>query len=771
MTPDEGHAIADRYELAGTLGGSASAVVYRARDLLSGDEVAVKVFRHAALQNSAALKAYKRDLAVLRDHVHPNVVRILDFGETAGAFYVAMELIRGEPLSRRDPHLPGWPYDALLELMEQVTSGLASLHAHGIVHGDVRTSNIVRHEGAITLMDFGPQRDSRQVTVHAPDSTWPYASPERLMGRPLTAASDVYSAAAVVYDLLVGEPPHARASLADRATAQLPCLRGLVPGAPEILLGVLERCLNPDPTLRPADAAGIAEECRGGRREAELPSLAARIGGVPLDISETVALLLAICRDVKCIHDAGKAHPELSPRNIRFTCGGEVSIDSYPAPPANATLLLTEPKYAAPEMLLTHTTAGGVVHIRSDIYVLGFVAYEAIAGGDAFRRQLFKEQDAPDSELFWMKWHSDKTASLLPLADVNPSVPQELCALVHRMIEKDPDARPSSLDEVASELTQLQRRLETTGDIDLASISCLDEEETPDSPVLKQVRKVLLHVLLITVLLASAGAVWMSKARLEQFLHRVAGTPPPPAPAATLETATGPMVLVPGGRFVVGSSAVPNESPAHTIYLAAFYIDKYEVSNGRYRAFTDSTGYSQPPAPSWDPDYFAKNSYPVLNVSWRDAQAFCAAAGKRLPAEAEWETAARGASPSSRFWANWTVSGLANVKNAGTGLPVPGGQFAADVSPFGVHDMAGNVHEWVNDRYSLYEGNPASLDGADVAKVVRGGSFAFSPPGLSPSWRASLNPSITPGSDSPVGFRCAADPSLGVSRSRVQSPQ
>jgi len=433
--------------------------------------------------------------------------------------------------------------------------------------------------------------------------------------------------------------------------------------------------------------------------------------------------------------------------------------------------MMTEPKYAAPEVLLTHTTSSGAAHLRSDIYVLGFVSYEALAGGGAFRRQLLKDPDEPESDLFWMKWHSDPAAQLQPLIAVNPSVAHELSTLVHRMIEKDPNARLSSFDELESALIQLQHRFDTTGDIDLASISGLAPTRTADSPVHTRVRNIALRVFLLAVLLVTAGGAWLSRARVELLFQRVAHTPSPPSLAATIETATGPMVLVQAGRYAVGSNAAPNESPAHTVYLPAFYIDTYEVTNGRYRAFTDSTGYSQPPAPSWDADYFAKIAHPVINVSWRDAQAFCAAAGKRLPTEAEWETAARGASPASRFWANWTVDGLANLKNSGTARPVPVGQFIADVSPFGAYDMAGNVHEWVNDPYSLYKGNPASLEGSDSAKVVRGGSFALAPPELSPSWRASLDPSITPGKDSPVGFRCAADPLQSVTRPRAQLPQ
>ena len=80
--------------------------------------------------------------------------------------------------------------------------------------------------------------------------------------------------------------------------------------------------------------------------------------------------------------------------------------------------------------------------------------------------------------------------------------------------------------------------------------------------------------------------------------------------------------------------------------------------------------------------------------------------------------------------------------------------------------MAGNVHEWVNERYMLYAGNPIPFEPNNGAKVVRGGSYAMGSAELTPSWRASLDPSIAPEVDSPVGFRCAADPSIVVDGAR-----
>ncbi|HJZ97577.1 MAG TPA: serine/threonine-protein kinase, partial [Candidatus Solibacter sp.] len=191
-----GQVIAGRYELTGVLSSGAETTVWRARDVSSGREAAVKVFRAIALRNPTALKMFKRDLAVLRDDPQANIIRVFDFGEHNGAFYVAMELVAGASLSHAADVSP-WPEEAVLEALEQIASALAWLHSHQVVHGDIRPSNIVSIDGRIKVMDFGPQRDSRQVTLEAPDSHSPYASPERLLGRPMTPASDLYSVAAV----------------------------------------------------------------------------------------------------------------------------------------------------------------------------------------------------------------------------------------------------------------------------------------------------------------------------------------------------------------------------------------------------------------------------------------------------------------------------------------------------------------------------------------------------------------------------------------------
>jgi serine/threonine protein kinase len=788
----KGQVVAGQYELIEPLGEGAETTVWHAGDRSSGHDVAVKVFRAIALRNPAAVRSFKRDLTVLRDNPHTNLVRVYDFGEHGGALYVAMELVAGTAFSHA-ADVPEWTEDAVLEALEQTASALAWLHSHDVVHGDIRPSNIVSVDGRIKVMDFGPQRDSRQVTLEAPDSYSPYASPERLLGRTMTTASDLYSAGAVMYELLTGDPPDATSGLVERAIAEAPRLSERAPGVSPELAAIVERCLNPDPRLRPSTALQIAEGCRAllgrknvpAKREITGKPLADRISSSPLTSTEVSDLLLAICHTLNGIHGAGLAHSDLTPKNIHILPDGHPHIESFPTAPPNATLAMTEPKYVAPETLLS-SNATEVGHPRSDIYVLGFVAYEALAGRDAFRRQLFKDGAEGETDLFWMRWHADPTTRLQPIREVNSFVSEEFSKLIQRMTEKDPAVRMADLKDVESAIRQIQRRFRTTEDIELAPPP--NSGLKSSAPVNRRRRSPrTLHIVLLLITMLSCGLAgwyfvgsghssrlpararyWIAekvgsgRRRVGGLLHRPQNPSSSPTLPSTIKTASGPMVLVPAGRSEMGSSTVANEGPAHTIYLSSFYIDKYEVTNSSYRTFADNTGYPQPHAPSWDASYFGKSTHPVLNVSWRDAQAFCTAAGKRLPTEAEWEKAARGSSPASRFWANWTVPGLSNVKAAGRAMPAPVGSFPADVSPFGAYDMAGNVHEWVNDRYALYPGNPIPFEPNETAKVVRGGSYAIGPVELSPSWRASLDPSIAPGADSPVGFRCAADPSIVV---------
>ncbi len=207
------------------------------------------------------------------------------------------------------------------------------------------------------------------------------------------------------------------------------------------------------------------------------------------------------------------------------------------------------------------------------------------------------------------------------------------------------------------------------------------------------------------------------------------------------------MVLIPAGEFLMGSSVedvewfltefiyrrpsrFANEQPQHSVYLDAFYIDKYEVTNAQYKGFLDKTGHTPPLF--WNDDLYNQPEQAVMAVSWEDAAAYAEWAGKRLPTEAEWEKAARGTDgrywPWGNQWDNTKLNGNDVGAVDGYIYTAPVGSYPQGVSPYGVHDMAGNVWEWTADWYdeNYYEYSPRmNPKGPESGEnhVARGGSW------------------------------------------------
>lgn len=218
-----------------------------------------------------------------------------------------------------------------------------------------------------------------------------------------------------------------------------------------------------------------------------------------------------------------------------------------------------------------------------------------------------------------------------------------------------------------------------------------------------------------------------------------------------------PMVRVPAGPFRMGSEGGnQDERPQREVTLPAFWIDKYCVTNAQYRRFLAATEGAIKPPPSFARDDFVGPRQPVVSVSWEEAAAYARWAGKRLPTEAEWEKAARGAEGRTYPWGGEPPAGRANFGGAHPG-PLPPGSFPGGASPYGVMDLAGNVAEWVADYYGRgYYAEAPDRDprgpARGASRVVRGGWWRDKAGELRAFRRGHLPPAQRHGG---VGFRCA----------------
>lgn len=229
------------------------------------------------------------------------------------------------------------------------------------------------------------------------------------------------------------------------------------------------------------------------------------------------------------------------------------------------------------------------------------------------------------------------------------------------------------------------------------------------------------------------------------------------------------MVQIPEGPFTMGSNdGDPDEAPEHQVFLKGYYIDRNEVTQDEYLRFAKMTKRPVPRIEVFEDDQskVLKPELAAMSVSWEDAKAYCKWAGKRLPTEAEWEKAGRGEGKRKYPWGDKFVPGMANVDGPEDGYKylAPPGAFEAGRSPYGLHDMTGNVAEWVADSYDehfykkgIYR-DPKGPDDGDL-KVVRGGSWRETEQNARLSkrfaakyWR----------NDITIGIRCASDLDSGL---------
>ncbi len=210
----EGTVIANRYQIKGLIGSGGMAHVYAATDLELEEVVAIKVFQQV-VQNRAGLDRFRREMKLSRKLVHPNIVRIYEFGTWRGARFITMELLDGDDLENFMEKRGGGPIPAseALRLMIQACDGLGAAHEAGVIHRDVKPQNlfVIENGTRLKVMDFGIAKvnnNAASISVTGVRVGTPrYMSPEQIQGdAKVTPASDLYALGGVMYELFTGTP-------------------------------------------------------------------------------------------------------------------------------------------------------------------------------------------------------------------------------------------------------------------------------------------------------------------------------------------------------------------------------------------------------------------------------------------------------------------------------------------------------------------------------------------------------------------------------------
>ena len=482
-----------------------------------------------------------------------------------------------------------------------------------------------------------------------------------------------------------------------------------------------------------------------------------------LTLPQAANVIAQVAEALSCAEAKRIVHRDLKPANMLLDENGRIKLlDFGISRIADLSDGLTRPgeSMGTPYYMSPEQIRGDTCDIRSDLYSLGVVFFELLTAKKPF--------DLESTVGIQMAHLSTVPPSLLTY---DPELPIECDIIVQKLLAKLPEDRyqntaellsvliargaspnagelrpavEAGLGEVIARADELPLDLPATSSPTLAAVSATSlatesssgavatapveapptfvaETPAPEpvTPPSGSKRWLAIGVAALVLLAIAGTALWLMRSK---ETRSTASQPVTPAAPPVYSDAHGRMVLVPEGAFQFNASP---ELPAQTVSLQAFYIDETEVSNAEYRHFCEATGHTRPAAP----DFAAHPDYPVTYISYEDAAAYAAWAGRRLPTEEEWEKAARGTDGRIYPWGNspWKDNIPDKLQPV---LSEP-----LRKSPYGAYNMADNVWEWTSTPYA-----PTPMGTSGMKRVMNGNKF-------SADWRITKGGSFASGSE------------------------
>ena len=731
--PMLGRLLDNRYRMTKKIGEGGMGSIYKAVHTEMGRTCAIKLLAPITSGREEALARFKREAKMASRIDNPHAITIYDFGEAEnGLLFLAMEFIDGRPLSGIIADHRMLPVDRAAHITYQVAEALSAAHALGIVHRDLKPDNVMitrkgKDSDYVKVLDFGI---AKSVADDSADNltktgfvlgTPVYMSPEQLLGENLDGRSDIYSLAIIVYEMLSGKLPfvgdNQQAVMMKRITGLPVPLRAVAPQVSEAVERVVMQGLAREPGERVDDAKEFAEALltatTGGtqmlgkgstRRIADQATEGKTMVWATGNLTDGAAPTPQDATLVMDAHSTVQSGPGTTPMTQPADLSTQPqTADALPrVPPTQPDMAHLPPPIDMTTPLTPLATQSNQSSVTSEVprrkpvMLIAVIAAVIVIGVVAF--------------LLIPRGGSGMT---LTFKNAPPGA---------QVFIND-----SSRGTVAAD-----------GTLKVADI-------TPGQALIK-----------------------LTKDGFSDFTTAVTGNKGAQQTVEALMLPleidyNGPMVLVPEGEFIMGDDNGPaDERPAHKVKLPAYYIDKYEVTNAQYKRFCDEDRGGKYPVTKVDPNYVTQfPKLPVVGITYDDAAEFAKWAGKRLPTEPEWEKAASWDWKTQKKriypWGDQGNAGSANIGRSEEPRLSAGGTSAADVSPYGVFDMAGNAGEWVDGTFSAYEGNQVPNPDYGKAHIVRGASMHSPLNEARTTFRGSL-PIEIPKDKLPVllvGVRCA----------------
>ncbi len=716
------------------------ATVYLAEDVKHERKVAIKVLR-PELAAAVGADRFLSEIKITARLSHPHILPLLDSGENDGLVFYVMPLVEGESLRDRLNRERQLPLDDALDIARDVAAALSYAHGHGVIHRDIKPENILQHAGEAVVADFGI---ARAVTVAGGErltdtglslGTPQYMSPEQATAdRHLDARSDIYSLGCVVYEMLAGEPPYtgptAQAIIAKLMTERPVRLRTVRDTVPEPIEQAIMKALAKVPADRFATAAEFSAALK-----------VEPVAQIHLDVAPPAS--------------HAPSHPVTDPRQ-------GVSAVSRPSLRARLRGLQPTPDRSTVQDLKTPGR-----RVRVPVLALPAVAVLLLLAAAVL---------VPN----WLRGRREQARALLPQIErlANEGRFGEAYELAVRAEDRlGLDSSLARLMPVVSDSLSVTTQPEGA-EVYLRHFAATEEGRASDAVFVgvTPIRDLRVARADYAVHIEKAGfasAERIASSALQRRERLLGASLNIDMHVTLLPSGQVPedMVFVPGGTY----GLVSTDAPLGTVVqLDDFFIDEYEVSNERYKAFVLAGGYTnrsywkhafvrEGKELSWDEamrqltdrtglpgprtwvgqDYPAgKGEHPVTDITWYEAAAYAAFLGKSLPTVYQGEKAARDGAythfegvvmPWGYVSPSETSQGRANFGGSGT-APVDAYPFG--LSPFGAHGMAGNVKEWM-------------LNETGSGHVVTGGSWE------DPMYLFSAYGSFSGFFSSPaLGFRC-----------------